>query len=84
MLQLFLTHLRGYKRQAVFSPILIVLEVICELILPLVMAEIVDTAIPGANPGRILAYILLFVSIPLLSGAARSYYTYITAIKCRV
>ena len=49
-----------------------------------VMSYIVDTAIPGGNPGRILAYILLFVSIPLLSGAASSYYTYITAIKCRV
>ena len=49
-----------------------------------VLSYIVDTAIPGGNPGRILAYILLFVSIPLLSGAASSYYTYITAIKCRV
>ena len=35
MLQLFLTHLQGYKRQAVKAPILIVLEVICELLLPL-------------------------------------------------
>ena len=34
-----LTHLQGYKRQAVWSPILIVVEVICELLLPLVMAE---------------------------------------------
>ncbi len=33
MLQLFLTHLQGYKRQAVWSPILIVVEVICELLL---------------------------------------------------
>ena len=49
MLQLFLTHLQGYKRQAVLSPILIVLEVICELLLPLVMAEIVDTAIPAGD-----------------------------------
>ena len=49
MLQLFLTHLQGYKRQAVWSPILIVVEVICELLLPLVMAEIVDTAIPAGD-----------------------------------
>ena len=39
MLQLFLTHLQGYKRQAVWSPILIVVEVICELLLPLVMGQ---------------------------------------------
>ena len=49
MLQLFLTHLQGYKRQAVKTPILIVLEVICELLLPLVMSEIVDTAIPTGD-----------------------------------
>ena len=40
LLQLFLTHLQGYKRQAVWSPILIVVEVICELLLPLVMPSI--------------------------------------------
>ena len=49
MLSLFLTHLQGYKRVAVKSPIFITLEVICELILPLVMAEIVDTAIPAGE-----------------------------------
>ena len=44
MLSLFMTHLQGYKREALKSPILIILEVICELLLPLVMAQIVDTA----------------------------------------
>ena len=45
LLQLFLTHLQGYKRQAVWAPVLIVLEVICELLLPLVMSEIVDLSL---------------------------------------
>ena len=49
MLSLFLTHLQGYKRVAIKSPIFITLEVICELILPLVMAEIVDVAIPSGD-----------------------------------
>ena len=40
MLSLFLTHLQGYKKDAVKAPILIILEVICELLLPLIMAEI--------------------------------------------
>ena len=44
MLSLFMTHLQGYKKEALKSPILIILEVICELLLPLVMAQIVDTA----------------------------------------
>ena len=49
MLSLFLTHLQGYRKDAVKAPILIILEVICELLLPLVMAEIVDTAIPAGD-----------------------------------
>ena len=49
MLSLFMTHLQGYKKEALKSPILIVLEVICELLLPLVMAQIVDTAIPAGD-----------------------------------
>ena len=44
MLSLFMTHLQGYQKEALKSPILIILEVICELLLPLVMAQIVDTA----------------------------------------
>ncbi len=53
MLSLFLTHLEGYKKDAVKAPVLIVLEVICELLLPLVMAEIVDEAIPSGDTGYI-------------------------------
>ena len=69
MLQLFLTHLQGYKRQAVLSPILIVLEVICELILPLVMAEIVDTAIPAGDEIYIFQLGLLMLVLACISMA---------------
>ena len=67
MLSLFLTHLQGYKKQALLSPILIVVEVICELLLPLVMAEIVDTAIPAGDEGYIFRLGLLML---LLAGVA--------------
>ncbi len=49
MIRLFLTHLEGYKREAVLAPFFITLEVISELLLPLIMAEIVDNAIPSGN-----------------------------------
>ena len=64
MLSLFLTHLQGYKRDAVKAPILIVLEVICELLLPLVMAEIVDTAIPAGDEAYIfqLGFLMLVLA----------------------
>ena len=60
-----MTHLEGYKKEAVRSPIFIVLEVICELILPLVMAKIVDEAIPAGDTGRIflLGGVMLLLSV---------------------
>ena len=67
MLSLFLTHLEGYKKQALLSPILIILEVICELLLPLDMAEIVDVAIPAGDVGQIFR---LGAQMLLLAGAA--------------
>lgn len=69
MLQLFLTHLQGYKRQAVKAPILIILEVICELLLPLVMSEIVDTAIPSGDVTYIFKMGLLMLALAGVSMA---------------
>ena len=77
MLQLFLTHLQGYKRQAVKAPILIVLEVICELLLPLVMSEIVDTAIPTGDVNYIFKMglvMLVLAGISMFCGVFASKY----------
>ena len=76
MLSLFLTHLEGYKKDAIKSPVLIVLEVICELLLPLVMAEIVDNAIPAGDVRSIFALGGLMLVLALLAmvcgvGAAK-------------
>ena len=54
MLQLFFTHLEGLKKEAIKSPVLILLEVVLELLLPLVMTEIVDVAIPAGNVKRVV------------------------------
>ena len=69
MLSLFLTHLEGYKKDAIKSPILIILEVICELLLPLVMAEIVDVAIPSGDVGYIFAMGGLMLVLAVLAMA---------------
>ena len=61
-----MTHLQGYKRDAIKSPIFITLEVICELLLPLVMAEIVDVAIPAGD----VAYICKMGAVMLLLSLA--------------
>ena len=69
MLSLFMTHLQGYKRDAVKSPIFITLEVICELLLPLVMAEIVDVAIPAGDLGYIckMGALMLLLSLAAMA-----------------
>ena len=77
MLSLFLTHLEGYKKDAIKSPILIILKVICELLLPLVMAEIVDVAIPSGNTGYIFklgALMLVLASLSMACGILAAKY----------
>ncbi len=77
MLSLFLTHLEGYKKDAIKSPILIILEVICELLLPLVMAEIVDVAIPSGDTGYIFqlgALMLVLAGLSMACGVLAAKY----------
>ena len=77
MLSLFMTHLQGYQKEALKSPILIILEVICELLLPLVMAQIVDTAIPAGDVGLIFklgALMLVLAAVSMLCGVLASKY----------
>ena len=76
MLSLFLTHLQGYKKEAAKAPVLIVLEVICELLLPLIMAEIVDVAIPAGDVGYIFK-----LGAMMLALAAASMFCGVMAAK---
>ena len=67
MLHLFATHLEGYKKIAVRSPFVMVLEATCQLLLPLVMAEVVDSAIPS---GQVSEIFRLGVIMLVLAGAS--------------
>ncbi len=69
MIQLFMTYLEGLKKEAVKSPILILLEVVLELLLPLVMTEIVDVAIPAGDVGYIFKLGVLMIVISLAAMA---------------
>lgn len=77
MLSLFLTHLQGFKKQAAKSPLLMVFEVICELLLPLVMARIVDEAIPAGDTSQIFqlgAVMLVLAAVSMTCGVLASKY----------
>ncbi len=65
MLSLFLTHLKGLKKEAIKSPLFILAEVVLELLLPLIMSEIVDVAIPAGDTNRIFLLGGLMVVISL-------------------
>ena len=77
MLSLFLTHLEGYKKDAVKAPLLIILEVICELLLPLVMAQIVDVAIPNGDMAylfRLGGVMLVLAGVSMACGVLAAKY----------
>ena len=77
MFSLFVTHLRGYKRSAVLAPIFIVLEILCELLLPLVMARIVDVAIPARDVTMIFrlgAFMLAVTAVSMVCGVLAARY----------
>lgn len=80
MLRRLIPYLKGYERPALIGPILIVVEIVCELILPLLMANIIDV---GINGGAGLAYILkqgaLMVALACLSMFAGVMATKFTA-----
>ncbi len=49
MIKKLFPYLREFKKDAILSPLLIVLEAICELFLPLLMAKIIDDGINGTG-----------------------------------
>ena len=77
MFALFFTHLRGYKRDAFLAPVFIVLEILCELLLPLVMARIVDIAIPARDVTMIFRlglFMLAVTAVSMLCGVLAARY----------
>ena len=67
MLKTLASYLREYKRLAILAPIMVILEVICELILPRVMAKIVDVGIANADLSYILKMGALMLGLSALA-----------------
>ncbi len=70
-------YIKGYEKAAVIGPLLMILEVACELILPLIMANIIDI---GINGGAGLAYILKMGALMVVL-AGLSMFAGVTATK---
>ena len=54
MLRRLIPYLKGYGMYAVLSPLLVMLETVCELLMPLQMANIIDKGIPSGDMREIL------------------------------
>ena len=70
MLKRLASYLRGYERYAAASPLLVVAETLCELVLPLLMARIINEGIEGNDMAVIWQSGGLMVLVAVLATAA--------------
>lgn len=71
MLKKLIKYIKGYGKAALLAPLMVVIEVICELILPILMADIINIGIDGDGGIRyILKSGLVMVVLCLIALAA--------------
>ena len=73
MLKRLASYLKGYQGYAAASPLLVVLETACELILPLLMARIINQGIEGNNMTVIWQSGALMVAVALIATGVGGY-----------
>ena len=73
MLKRLASYLKGYRGYAVASPLLVVLETACELVLPLLMARIINQGIEGNNMTVIWQSGALMVAVALVATVVGGY-----------
>ncbi len=73
MLKRLASYLKGYGGYAIASPLLVVLETACELILPLLMARIINQGIEGNNMTVIWQSGALMVAVALVATVVGGY-----------
>lgn len=76
MFQLMGRYMRQYKWYAIFSPIMMVLEVVADVLAPFLMAIIVDQAIPARDSNQVVRLGLIMVGVALwglISGAVSAF-----------
>ena len=75
MLRRLIPYLKGYGMYAVLSPLLVMLETVCELLMPPQMANIIDKGIPSGDMREILtsgAIMFALAVIAMVSGTYSS------------
>ena len=62
-----LSSVREYKKQSVLAPILVILEVLMEVLIPLEMAKIIDVGIANGDMSYIIQRGVILVVMAMLS-----------------
>lgn len=67
MIKKLLHSVREYKKEAILSPIFVILEVALEVIIPTVMAMLIDKGIDGKNISEIWKYGMILVVLAIFA-----------------
>ncbi len=71
MLRKLLKYIKGYEKAAILAPIFVIVETVCELVLPYIMADIIDIGINGdGGMNYILRIGAIMLALALVSMAA--------------
>ncbi len=67
MLRRTASYLKGYEKHAVAAPLYIIVETVCQLLIPLLMAYIIDEGIEMENMAAVYKYGALMVLVALIA-----------------
>lgn len=67
MIKKLASQIKEYKKVAVATPILVLLEVIMEIMIPLIMAELIDNGIDGGSMPQIAKYGIMLLAAAVLA-----------------
>ena len=67
MIKKLASQIKEYKKTAAVTPVLVLLEVVMEILIPLIMAELIDNGIDGGSMPQIIKYGIMLIGAAVLA-----------------
>ncbi|MBS6798499.1 MAG: ABC transporter ATP-binding protein [Firmicutes bacterium] len=67
MIKKLASQIKEYKKTAAVTPVLVLLEVVMEILIPLIMAELIDNGINGGSMPQIIKYGIMLIVAAVLA-----------------
>ena len=67
MIKKLASQIKEYKKTAAVTPVLVLLEVVMEILIPLIMAELIDNGIDGGSMPQIIKYGIMLIDAAVLA-----------------